>query len=203
MKNKAKIKSLKKWGQYVLLIAFIGIFFTTSLKAEVFGFMQRGLLQLGLFQPNTEELAETPKSETSTSGYHMQLEDQNANVVGLQQLKGKVVFVNFWATWCPPCVAEMPNINALYQNYKDDDDVVFLMISLDKNFSKAKGFLKRKGFDYDVYHAQTEIPNDLRTGSIPSTFLINKNGEVAFTHMGMGNYNTDQFKGVIKKLKNQ
>lgn len=203
MRKKSNKKSIKKWGQYVLLAAFIGLLFTTDLKAEVFGFVQRGMLQLGLFQPETEQVVkkQKPKEKEARTGYEMRLKDQNGKTVSLSQLDDKVVFINFWATWCPPCVAEMPNINKLYQHYEDDDEVVFLMVSLDKKFSKAKGFLEKKAFDFDVFKPQGSMPNDFKSSSIPTTYVLDKNGEIAFSHLGMGNYNTRQFKKFINDLK--
>ena len=61
------------------------------------------------------------------------LVDPEGNVIDAKELKGKTIFMNIWATWCAPCVAEMPNINKLYGNVGSNPDIVFLMISHDKS----------------------------------------------------------------------
>lgn len=129
------------------------------------------------------------------------LEDQNGNALELKDLKGKVVFINFWATWCPPCIVEMPDINDLYNTVKDDDQIVFLMISLDQSFDKAKEFLDQKGFDFDIYKAVGSIPQEFQTQAIPTTFVLDKEGNIAKKYMGAQSYNTDEFKGFLEELK--
>ncbi len=135
--------------------------------------------------------------------HELKLMDQNGNVINVAQLKGKVVFINFWATWCPPCIAEMPNINKLYQDYAQDKKVVFLMISLDRSFDKAKKFLQQKGFDFDIYRPLSNLPSEFQSRGIPNTFVLGKDGKIAFNHLGMGNYNTDKFRKLLDDLKSK
>lgn len=193
-----KLKSITKWGQYVILALFIGLLFTTDLKAEVFGFVQRGMLQLGLFQPATEEVQ--PASDNTGRRPQLQLTNQEGENVQLADLEGKVVFMNFWATWCPPCVAEMPSINKFYQNYKDNDKVVFLMVNRDRNFAKGKSFLDRKDFDFDIHQIRGSAAPKFKPRSLPTTYIIDKTGEIQFTHAGMANYNTSKFKDMMNKF---
>lgn len=133
--------------------------------------------------------------------YKFQLKDHNGEDINIADLKGKVVFINFWATWCPPCVAEMPDINSLYQNYKDEDDVVFVMVSLDNSFDKAKDFLDRKEFDFTIYEPQSDIPKDFQSRGIPNTFVLDKEGEIAFSKMGMGQWDTRKFRKFLDDLR--
>src|SRR5699024_10499884 len=155
-KKKKNSRSWIKWIEYGLIIAFVALMFTKDLKAEVIGFFQRGLLHLGLFQPQTEQVDEPRQNSDviSAGSYDLPMIDQNGKPANLKDLQGRVVFINFWATWCAPCVAEMPNINALYQTYEDDGKVAFVMISVDENFDKAISFIDRKGFDFDVFKAE-------------------------------------------------
>lgn len=129
------------------------------------------------------------------------LKDQNGNTLELEELRGKVVFINFWATWCPPCIVEMPDINDLYKELEEDDDIVFLMISLDQSFDKAKQFLEKKGFDFNIYKVEGSIPKELQTQAIPTTFVVDTEGHIAQKHLGAQSYNTDAFKNFLKGLK--
>lgn len=75
----------------------------------------------------------------------------NGKTVSFESLKGKVVFMNMWATWCPPCIAEMPNIQKLYEKI-GSDKIAFVMLSLDEDgMEKVKKFIGKKGFTFPVY----------------------------------------------------
>src|SRR5699024_9641525 len=209
MKNckKMNTKISGKIIKYSLLALFVGSLFTTDLKTDDFGFLQRGFLKIGLFNPDADDMDTAKKAQTTNTQtyetYHLILEDQNGNTLKMSDLEGKVVFINFWATWCPPCIAEMPNINKLYQNYGNDDQVVFLMISLDRNFDKAKRFLHKKDFNFDIYYPKSNIPKAFESRGIPNTFVLAKDGSIAYSKMGMGNYNTTKFKNFLEDLKSK
>jgi len=109
----------------------------------------------------------------------------NGNPIELSSLKGKPVFMNFWATWCPPCVAEMPFINELYPQYKDN--VQFVMVSVDdpKDKDKVVKFIADKGFTFPVYTAsQTDIAKAYNIQGIPTTYIISSNGNIKKVHVG-------------------
>ncbi|MGO3707276.1 MAG: TlpA family protein disulfide reductase [Mesonia hippocampi] len=189
--------NIKKILNYGFWIAFVVVLFTGSLRAEVFGFIQRGLLEIGIMNPDTEQALE---SKTPAS-YQMKVKNQNGEQIDFNDLKGKVVFINFWATWCPPCVAEMPSINNLYKKFENDKDVVFIMVSLDDKFEKAKNFKKRKNFSFDVHQLSSNLPSVYRSASIPTTFVLDAQGNIAFTHKGMANYDTQKFEDMLNSLK--
>lgn len=142
-----------------------------------------------------------PVNEDPYKARNLVLKNQNGETINMNELEGKVVFINFWATWCPPCIAEMPNINKLYQQYEEDEDVVFLMISLDRQFGTAKKFLENKGFAFDIQEPQGKLPSDFKTRGIPITYVLGKDGEIEYTKVGMGNYNTNKFKALLETLK--
>ena len=118
----------------------------------------------------------------------------------MQSLKGKTIFMNYWATWCPPCVAEMPSIHKLYTKFKDDPNVVFLMISEDKRMVTAKGWVKRKGFEFPIYKLAGPIADIYETGVVPSTFVISPEGKIVVIKTGLANYNSRRFVKLMKKL---
>jgi len=207
--KKTKKFTIKRWVEYGCIALFIGLLFTTDLKAEVFGFVQRGILELGFFTPTIEQIDQTDSKVNNAqtahlsdyNAHHLELMDQNGNTLNVADLEGKVVFINFWATWCPPCIAEMPGINNLYLDYADDKEVVFLLISRDRSFSKARSFNQEKGFAFNIYTAKSAIPQEFRARGIPNTYILNKNGKIVFNHLGLGNYDTEKFRNFIDKLK--
>lgn len=124
----------------------------------------------------------------------------------LDNSKGKVVLVNFWATWCPPCVKEFPELVKLYNDYKSKD-FVLLFISLDDKSeydSKLLPFLKKQGVDFTSYFGNFSNPETIMNyvdkswqGEIPFTGIYNKEGILSKTMMGNKTY--EQFETEIKK----
>lgn len=113
-------------------------------------------------------------------------------------LKGKVVFINFWASWCPPCRAEMPSLNELYKKLKDDNRFVFLFINEDKDKTKVKQYLQKNDFAIPLYTSIGDVPSEIFSGTLPTTIVVDKQGKIVLNHTGMAGYNTNAF---IKQLK--
>ena len=118
-------------------------------------------------------------------------------------LNRKVVFVNVWATWCPPCIAEMPSINELYKTHQANSDIVFLLVDADDNLQKAENFITQKGFNLPVFIANTNIPSEWFEGSLPTTIVLNKKGNIVYHDTGAANYNSGKFKEFIDRLLNE
>ncbi len=187
--------------EYGVMGAVLLTLILTGLQTELFGFIQRGLLETGLMNPDVEEKAAPGNiSANPKADFSMILSNSKGEEVSIKQFRGKVIFINLWATWCPPCIAEMPGINSLYQDVKDEG-VVFLMISVDDNFEKAKRFKEKKGFDFEIYQVNGGIPQMYYSRSIPTTYIINAQGELVLTHTGMADYHTAEFKEFLLGLK--
>ncbi|WP_288096339.1 TlpA disulfide reductase family protein [Hydrotalea sp.] len=122
----------------------------------------------------TEEVAEVEAPATSGISF----KDKDGKTVSLSSLKGKVVFINFWATWCPPCIQEMLSINELKQSFKGNDDIVFLMVDVDNNIEKSSAFMEDKKYDLPVYVPTSDIPSDYLGGAIPTTVILDKSGDM-------------------------
>lgn len=104
--------------------------------------------------------------------------------VSLSDLKGKRVFLNFWATWCPPCRVEMPYIQAVYE--EKDDDVVFLAINLGESEGRVKSFMEENGYTFPVLMDPTGQAASLYLiRAIPTSFVIDADGIVRGRHIGV------------------
>lgn len=125
------------------------------------------------------------------------LVDKNNQPVDFDSFKGKVVFVNNWASWCPPCTAEMPSIQEL-KNRLHTTDVTFVMVSFDEDTNKARTFMEERGFDFEIYFPGQQYP--YATASIPATFIIDKEGKVVAEQTGMTDYSREEFISKIKAL---
>jgi thiol-disulfide isomerase/thioredoxin len=118
-------------------------------------------------------------------------------------LKGKVVFINFWATWCAPCRAEMPSINVLYDRYKDNANMVFLIVEIEGRKAKAEAFMKEQQLTLPISFPNSDIPKEWLSGSIPSTVILDKAGNVATRHEGMADYSSPDVGKFIQDLINK
>lgn len=112
------------------------------------------------------------------------LTDLEGSPLRLSDLRGKVVFINFWATWCPPCRAEMPEIEAVYQKYKDKD-VVVIGVDIAENESKVRQFVQRGGYSWTfVLDTTAEVANDYEITAIPTSFFIDREGIIQAVNIG-------------------
>ena len=121
----------------------------------------------------------------------------DGSTINMADLKGKKVFVNLWASWCPPCRAEMPSIEKLYSKV-DKNKVVFVMLSLDDNFDKAKEFLKSNNLELPIYYPAEKLPELFNIEGIPATFIFNEKGELIKENNGGDNYDTSTYVELLK-----
>lgn len=128
---------------------------------------------------------------------NMQLEDAAGNSHNLQSFRGKKVFVNLWASWCPPCKAEMPSIEKLYKSV-DPDKAAFIMLAVDDKFETSLNYIKGAKLDLPVYFAQGDLPALFQTEGIPATFFFDENGMLVQQIIGSRDYNTDEFRAMLQ-----
>ncbi|MCL6259040.1 TlpA family protein disulfide reductase [Aquiflexum sp. TKW24L] len=183
-------KELKSWGLILSVFAFL---YFTGLITPIMGGLQSLLLATGIKKPKITLV----NKETQTFDYAGRFIDMEGNPVNLEDYRGKTVFINLWATWCPPCRAEMPHIEDMYAKVKDTENLEFLMIALDKEMEKSKSFIDDKGFTFPVVHASYGLNNSLQSESIPTTLVVNPKGEIIFYQEGMSNFDTEEFRDFL------
>jgi thiol-disulfide isomerase/thioredoxin len=125
------------------------------------------------------------------------LQNANGNTINLQDLKGKKVFVNLWASWCPPCRREMPSIEKLAKTV-DSSKVSFVMLSLDDNFDKALTFVKQQKLSLPVYYPAGNLPILFNVNSIPTTFIFDENGKLIRRIDGGNDYDSQMFRKLLQ-----
>lgn len=115
------------------------------------------------------------------------LDDLNGRAVKLSDYAGQVVLINAWATWCPPCVAEMPDLEAYYQQHRHESFTI-LGINAGDTLSAASAFVSQNGITFPiVLDPNVEFLSDLGVHSFPTSILIDPNGVVRSIHVGMYN----------------
>jgi len=125
------------------------------------------------------------------------LTDLDGNTIELSSLNGKTVFLNFWATWCKPCIAEMPSIERAQEILKGDS-VVFLLAS-NESLEKIQKFKKKQDFNLNFIQLTSPLEN-LDILALPTTHIIDPSGETVFAEMGGREWDSEENIELIKKI---
>ena len=111
--------------------------------------------------------------------------------------RNEVVFINFWATWCPPCVAEMSEIHELYKKY--GNRVAFMLVTSEKP-DVVKAFMEKQGYVLPVFYMGTNPPEILQHRGLPTTFIISRDGHVVTQKTGAANWDSRATEKIFEKL---
>lgn len=131
------------------------------------------------------------------------LKDPSGKSFSLSAYTGKVVLLNFWATWCPPCRAEMPALNRLYREKKAQGFEI-LAISTDKSLNDIHKFLEKNRVDFPIlFDGDLATAKQYKVFSMPTTFLIGRNGIIVEKFYGEYDWTEPETRGIIEKLLKQ
>ncbi|WP_193218016.1 MULTISPECIES: TlpA disulfide reductase family protein [unclassified Imperialibacter] len=111
--------------------------------------------------------------------------DVDGKVYKKSDLQGKVLVINFWFVGCAPCMVEMPELNQLYNNYKNNRQIVFLALAKSSE-AKVRRFLERKTFYYPAVSMTDEVREEFRITAFPTNYVVDKNGMLTFATQGIG-----------------
>jgi len=191
------IDYLKDWIKTLVTVSVVLLFLKlTGLLSSVSYVTQSAVLQTGLMNAGDEALV-----TSETFDYNFTIKDLDGNKFSFDQYKGKVVFINLWATWCGPCRAEMKSIQKLYDKI-DHEQVQFVMLSIDKDVYRDKviSYVKDKRFTFPVYMPSGYLTSQLNVPSIPTTLVLSKDGKIVAKEVGMRDYDTSKFKKFLDQL---
>lgn len=183
------MKFIKKNIGNILFVIFILVFFFVPGVRE---FIQRQLIMKPSLETTTEKI------QLKDEDYNLQLKGINVPDANLSDFKGKILFLNFWGSWCPPCRAEFPSIQALYESKKDK--VNFVLIAMQDDEEKVKEFLKKNQYTTPVYIAASPISQQLSPNVFPTTFIISKDGKILKRDNGAADWNNKAVHDFINSL---
>ena len=190
--NKFPLWIRKNWSTVIMIAVHIFIWVNPDAKAWV----MRQMISTGLFNSKIEEKTE----KSSLVPPNFSVKNENGEIIDTAQLRGKVVFINFWASWCPPCRAEFPSVQKLYDRYRSNEDMVFLTVNLDDEIILGKKYLQKEKFSIPFLVPNGSVPKELYSGSIPTTTVLDKTGKIRMHHSGMADYSKDSFYKEIDRL---
>ena len=192
LKNYYRKKSKFSIASDIFFLLFILLILIPSTRVEVVSIFIR-LTSLAPSEMNSEDQFIIPEDTKTWS-----ITDMNGKQISLSTLMDdKPVFINFWATWCPPCVAELPGIAELYGKY--GDQVSFVLVS-NESVSTVLSFAKKRHLTELPFFQYTDVPAAFYSESIPTTFLLKKNGQVILSKKGAARWNSDQMNQIIDQL---
>ena len=131
------------------------------------------------------------------------LEDAfSGETISLAKLKGKVVFLNIWATWCGPCREEMPSMETLYDDLKGNKDFVMLAVSQDtKGKSAVVQYVEKNGYHFKVLlDPENKVGESYGVSGVPETFIIDRKGRIVAHHMGAFDWSRPDVKEALQQL---
>jgi len=177
------------WGIVIFMLYFSG-----GLQ-QLASFAQTVVVKSGLVNASTDS------NSKARFDYNFTVKNLEGKKMEFKDFQGKVIFLNLWATWCGPCRSEMPAIQKLYENI-DKEKVAFVMLSLDKDshLEKIRAFVSSRSFTFPIYMPSGYLADQLQVPSIPTTFIITKDGIIDLKEVGMKNYNTNKFKKYLEEL---
>lgn len=182
-------KLIKKHWSNMLFVVFLGLLIIPQTRMPIQVFVQRIIS----FSPSetSEEKRETLQD------YQWPLQTMDAQEVNFTVSKDKVAVVNMWATWCPPCVAEMPSFQKLYDDYGNDVDFYFITSEEPDRIAR---FMTKNEYDMPIYLQKFQAPKKLTSTLLPTTFVISKTGEIVVKETGAADWNSKKTRAMLDRL---
>lgn len=178
----------------VLFVVLLVLLILPATRKDVSSFF----IRMTSLPPSTLDSEEQFTVNANTMDWQLiNFEGQQTN---FQELSNKPVFLNIWATWCPPCVAELPGILDLYEEY--GDRVHFIIVSNEKP-NHVHDFLKDHDYSQSPFYLSATIPQDFASNSIPATYIIDADGRVRVNKKGAARWNSDTTRDLLDEMLNQ
>lgn len=180
---------LKKNWSTLLLLMLLALLFIPQTGTPIKVFFNR------VFAFSPSEIEQEDREQLTN--YNWELRDLKGVSKNFKSSDGSVVVLNIWATWCPPCIAEMPSFQELYNDYGTEVDFYFVSL---EDAAIVQRFVTKKGYDFPVFTTQNQFPKELATTTYPTTYVISKSGAIAMEKSGAADWNSDTVRESIDRL---
>jgi len=139
-----------------------------------------------------------------TMPHNFELIDQAGNRISLSDMKGSVVFINFWATWCSSCIDELPSIERMFRSFSGNPSLRVVTILYKDDLNRALNFMKQNGLTFPVYlNPDQSATRIFAITGIPETFIIDKNGLLRNKVIGPAEWDSPRALGIFQSLLNE
>ncbi|MDO8432909.1 MAG: TlpA disulfide reductase family protein [Candidatus Binatus sp.] len=164
-----------------------------------------GLMLVWLSGPRVNRVAGLGSEAPVAAGNKaadFKLEALDGRSVSLESLRGKVVFLNLWATWCGPCRQEMPSMETLYDGFKNNHDFVMLAVSQDTRGRAAVApYVEKNGYHFTILlDPENKVGESYDLAGVPETFIIDRGGRIVAHHMGAFDWSRPDVKDALQQL---
>ena len=181
------MKFLKKHWSNILFGLFIAAMLIPQTRTPIMVFVQR-TIAIG---PSVK------KNKAVLEDYAWPLRNEQNETISFEEAKGEVVLLNFWATWCPPCIAEMPSMQKLYDAY--GDKVQFYLVT-DEEPTRVNQFMEKYNYTLPIYYSQYAPPKLLQSRALPTTFVIGKDGKIHIKETGSARWHGNRVTDLLDEL---
>lgn len=173
----------------MLFVLFLILLIIPQTRMPIQVFVQRIIS----FSPS--EVKETKRK--TLRNYHWPMLTLNKEQLNFSSSKNKVAIINMWATWCPPCVAEMPSFQKLYTDYAEKVDFYFIT---SEEVDRIEKFMDKHNYNMPIYLQTHEAPEKLESRLLPTTFVISKSGEIVIKETGSADWNSKKTRRLLNRL---
>lgn len=160
----------------------------------------RMLLQVGVNKAKVavwSPSAEKVEDEIRVTPFTYSVTDLNGESKSIAVGNGKITFLSYWATWCPPCIAELPGIQELYLDY--GHEINFILLT-QENMEVVQRFMKKKGYDLPVFIPRMSTPELLKENSVPTNYIIDAQGKIRVKETGAADWNSKKIRKLLDEL---
>jgi cytochrome c biogenesis protein CcmG, thiol:disulfide interchange protein DsbE len=152
-------------------------------------------------EPESAPLSQSGIVAAGKLAANFKLKDVKGDEISLASLRGKVVFLNIWATWCAPCREEMPSIESLYNDFKANKDFVVLAVSQDTDGATVPPFIEQNHLQFTVLlDPRNEVGERYDVNGIPETFIIGRDGRIVAHHVGPYDWSNGDIREALQEL---
>lgn len=172
-----------------------GLFIVLLLIPQTRTPIQVAVNQLKMFILSPSEIDEN--EQTQVQPFEYQLRDIHGDYISVPIGTGNVTFISYWATWCPPCIAELPSMQKLYADY--GDNVRFILLT-NEDPEVVQRFMDKKGYNLPVYFPKMQTPKLLDSRSLPTNYILDKTGKIVVKEKGAADWNSKKVRELLDTI---
>ncbi|WP_339625993.1 TlpA disulfide reductase family protein [uncultured Maribacter sp.] len=175
----------------IIFVVFIALLLIPQTRTPIQVALNK--LKVAVWSPSVED----EEDQEQVVPFEYVVQELNGATKRIAIGQGKVTFLSYWATWCPPCIAELPGIQELYSDYGDKVD--FVLLSQEET-DKVQRFITKKGYDVPVYIPQMQAPEILQSNSLPTNYIIDAKGNIIIKETGAADWNSNKVRILLDGL---